>query len=61
MDHRVREPVDDLATVSPVAGARGPIGSEEHATSVVSAGGFALCRTAQWAQSVSRALEHRSL
>ena len=30
MDDRVREPVDDLAAVGPVAGARGAIGSEKH-------------------------------
>ena len=47
MDDGVREAVDNLAAVGPVARARGPIGPEEHGMSVASAPGRPLCRIAQ--------------
>ena len=47
MDDGVGEAVDNLAAVGPVAGARGPIGSKEHTSSVGTPGAPGLCRTAQ--------------
>jgi hypothetical protein len=57
MDHRVRQTVDNLATVGPVASARGAIGAEKHFTIVATSATERSQGTGQVTVSADRALD----